>query len=207
MIKDQPIQRFLDELASQSPTPGGGSAAAIMGAMGAALVSMVCNLTVGRKQYAAVEDEMQAMLGQAEALRARLTGLVQADIAAFKQVMGAYGLPKDTEEQREARSQAIQAALKAATDVPLECAKVAAEILRLSKAAAEQGNRNVVSDAGAAASAGYAALRCSALNVYVNVGSIKDPGFVASRLEELNRVLAGMDELEQEVFQLVKGKL
>ncbi len=207
MIKDQPIERFLDELASKAPTPGGGSAAAIMGAMGAALVGMVCNLTVGKKNYEAVEAEMRDMLEQSENLRARLTDMVRADVEAFNRVMGAYGLPKDTDEQKQARGRAIQEALKVATDVPLECAKACAEIVRLSKAAAEKGNRNVVSDAGAAVVAGYAALRCSALNVYVNVGSIKDEAFVASRLEELNRLLAGMDELNEEVFRMVKARL
>lgn len=207
MIKDQPIQFFLDELASKSPTPGGGSAAAIMGAMGAALVSMVCNLTVGKKNYQAVEGEMRAMLEQAEALRTRLTDLMHADIEAFNQVMGAYGLPKETEAQQQARSRAIQDALKTATEVPLECARACAEIVRLSKTAAELGNRNVVSDAGAAVAAGYAALRCSALNVYVNVGSIKDEAFVASRLAELDQLLTRADGLNEAVYSMVKDKL
>lgn len=207
MIKDQPIQFFLDELASKSPTPGGGSAAAIMGAMGAALVSMVCNLTVGKKNYQAVEGEMRAMLEQAEALRTRLTDLMHADIEAFNQVMGAYGLPKETEAQQQVRSRAIQDALKTATEVPLECARACAEIVSLSKTAAELGNRNVVSDAGAAVAAGYAALRCSALNVYVNVGSIKDEAFVASCLAELDQLLASADGLNEAVYSMVKDKL
>jgi formiminotetrahydrofolate cyclodeaminase len=207
MIKDQPIQFFLDELASKSPTPGGGSAAAIMGAMGAALVSMVCNLTVGKKNYQAVEGEMLAMLERAEVLRVQLTGLIQADIEAFDHVMGAYGLPKDTDAQKQARTQAIQEAMKTATEVPLECARACAEIVSLSKAAAELGNRNVISDAGAAVAAGYAALRCSALNVYVNVGAIKDEAFVASRLEELERLLANAEGLNEAVYSMVKDKL
>ncbi|SMF95120.1 Formiminotetrahydrofolate cyclodeaminase [Methylomagnum ishizawai] len=207
MIKDQPIEHFLDALASKAPTPGGGSAAAIMGAMGAALVGMVGNLTVGKKNYEAVEAEMKAMLEQADGLRARLTDLIRADVEAFKQVMGAYALPKDTDAQKQARAEAIQAALKTATDVPLDCARACAEIVRLSRIAAEKGNRNVASDAGAAVAAGYAALRCSALNVHVNVGSIKDGEFVASRLAELDRIMAGMEEMDREVYALVKGKL
>lgn len=207
MTKDQSIQQFLDELASKSATPGGGSAAAIMGAMGAALVSMVCNLTVGKKNYEAVEAEMQKMLEQAENLRARLTDMIRADVEVFDQVMGAYGLPKDTDAQKQARSEAIQVALKAATDVPLECVKACAEVVRLSRSVAEQGNRNVVSDAGVAVVAGYAALRSAALNVYVNAGVIKDEAFVTSRLEELNRTLAGMENLQEEVYRIVKGRL
>jgi formiminotetrahydrofolate cyclodeaminase len=207
MINDQSIQQFLDELASKSATPGGGSAAAIMGAMGAALVGMVCNLTVGKKNYEAVEDEMKALLAQSESLRARFTDMVRADVAAFDQVMGAYALPKDTEEQKQARSEAIQEALKAATDVPMQCARACAEVITLSKTAAEKGNKNVLSDAGVAVVAGYAALRSAALNVHVNTAVIKDADFVASRLTELNEILAAMDGKNEVVYQFVKSKL
>jgi formiminotetrahydrofolate cyclodeaminase len=207
MIEDKTVQQFLDDLASKSATPGGGSAAAIMGAMGAALVSMVCHLTVGKKNYEAVEEEMMRLLEQAEELRARLAGMVQADVEAFNRVMGTYGLPKDTDAQRQARSEAIQDALKAATDVPLACARASAEVIRLSKIAAEKGNRNVVSDAGVAVVAGYAALRSAALNVRVNTGAIRDEVFVASRLDELNRIMAGMDGENDAIYRLVEGKL
>jgi formiminotetrahydrofolate cyclodeaminase len=207
MIKDKTIQQFLDQLASKAPTPGGGSAAAIMGAMGAALVSMMCNLTVGRKNYEAVEGEMKEALEQAESLRERLTDMVRADVEAFDRVMAAYGLPKDTDEQKQARSQAIQEALKAATEVPLECARACAEVVRLSKTVAEKGNRNVVSDAGVAVLAGYAALRSAALNVYVNTGAIKDEAFVSSRLEELSRIMDGMGEVNEEIYRTVKNRL
>ncbi|HYE36472.1 MAG TPA: cyclodeaminase/cyclohydrolase family protein [Methylocaldum sp.] len=207
MIKDKTIHQFLDDLASKSPTPGGGSAAAIMGAMGAALVSMVCNLTIGKKNYEAVEPEMKEILTQAESLRARLMDMIRADVEVFDKVMGAYGLPKETDEQKAARSQQIQSALREATDVPIECAKACAEVIRLSKAVTEKGNRNVVSDAGVAVVAGYAALKSAALNVYVNAGAIKDEGFVSSRLDELGGILNGMDDLNEEIFQSVKSKL
>ena len=116
MIKDQSVHEFLEALASKAATPGGGSAAAIMGAMGAALVSMVCNLTLGKKGYEAAEGEMQAVLPRAEALRERLADMVRADVEAFDQVMAAYGLPKDSEAQKAARGDAIQGAFKAATE-------------------------------------------------------------------------------------------
>src|ERR671923_46596 len=102
MIKDQSIQVFLNELASRESTPGGGSAAAIMGAMGAALVSMVCNLTIGKKNYAAVEGDLKEVLRESEALRHRLTGMVSEDVRVFNQVMSAYGMPRDSEEQKSA---------------------------------------------------------------------------------------------------------
>lgn len=207
MIKDQPIQQFLDELASKAPTPGGGGAAAIMGAMGAALVSMVCNLTIGKKNYAAVEEEMKAALERSENLRARLTGMIQADADVFGQVMGAYGLPKDTDEQKQARVDAIQAALKAATEVPLECARACAEVIELSRVAAEKGNKNVVSDAGVAVLAAYGALKSAALNVYVNAGAIQDEAFARARLDELDALLAGVDVSTEDVYRQVKAKL
>lgn len=207
MIKDKSIQQFLDELASKAPTPGGGSAAAIMGAMGAALVSMVCNLTMGKKNYEAVEDDMKEVLERAENLRERLTDMIRADVEAFDRVMAAYGLPKDSDEQRQARSQAIQEALKTATDVPLQCARASAEVVELSRAVAEKGNRNVVSDAGVAVVAGYAALRSAALNVHVNTAAIKDEAFVSSRLEELGSILARANEANEEIYRIVTGKL
>ena len=207
MIKDSPVEKFLDDLASSAPTPGGGSAAAIMGGMGAALVSMVCNLTIGKKNYAEVEEEMKALLVQAESLRGRLTDMVKHDVDAFDGLMAAYGLPKDTDEQKAARSQAIQDSLKAATDAPLACARACAEVIALSLTAAEKGNRNVVSDAGVAALAAQAALRSAALNVDINVPSIKDADFAASRRAEIDGLLAKWVTEADRVVEVVKSKL
>ena len=207
MIKDKPIQTFLDELASKSSTPGGGSAAAIMGAMGAALVSMVCNLTIGKQSYLDVEDDMKDVLRRAEELRERLTDMVRADVEAFDRVMAAYGLPKETEAQKTARSEAIQSALRAATEVPLNCARACAQAIALSRRVAEKGNRNVISDAGVAVLAAYAALRSAALNVYINAGAIKDKRFVEERLAELGQITNGADALTEQVYALVRNKL
>ena len=179
MLKEVSIQDFLDQLASGAPTPGGGSAAAVVGATGAALLSMVCNLTIGKKAYADVEDEMKAALARTEALRARLQGMVQADIDVFKHVMSAYGLPRTTDEEKAERTRAIQAALKEATLIPLECARACAEVIAVSRFVAESGNKQVVSDAGVGVVAAYAALRSAALNVYINTASITDAAFAA----------------------------
>ena len=207
MIKDKSIQVFLDELASKASTPGGGGAAAIMGAMGAALVSMVCNLTIGKKKYEDVEDEFKDALSKAENLRERLTDMIREDVEVFDQVMGAYGLPKETDEEKAARSKAIQDALRAATDVPLACAAACAELIDLSKVAAEKGNLNVISDAGVAVMAANAALRSAALNVYINIGGIKDKAFAEEREAKLEKILKGSDEKIEEIYQLVKSKL
>lgn len=207
MIKDKSVQTFLDELASKSSTPGGGSAAAVMGAMGTALVGMVCNLTIGKKGYEAVDADMQALLQRAEALRARLADMVRADVEVFDKVMAAYGLPKDSDEQKAARSAAIQEALKQATDVPMECARACAETIALSRIAAEKGNRNVATDAGVAVMAAYAALKSAALNVYVNTGTIRDKDFVDQRVAELEAILAANESATSEIYALVKSQL
>lgn len=206
MIKTQALAEFLDQLAGPSPTPGGGSAAAITGAMAAALVGMVCNLTIGKKNYVAVEAEMRGLLQQAESLRGRLTDLIQADVTAFDAVMAAYRLPRDSEVAAAARRVAVQAALKQATESPLQCAEAAAAVLKLCRPVAVTGNANAVSDAGVAVLAAYAAARSAALNVYVNTAAIEDKDFVARCLERLDRALQGLDAEQEAVFQLVKAR-
>ena len=206
-IKDKSIQSFLDELASKSATPGGGSVAALMGAQSAALTSMVCNLTIGKLKYAEVEVEMQALLQKSEALREKLTGLIKADVDVFNRLMAAYGLPKETDEEKAARTEAIQTVLKAATDVPLDCARACAEAIELSRCAANKGNLGVISDAGAAVMAGYAGLKSAALNVYINTGSLKDRPFAESKLTELQAILKDVDISVADIYEIVKAKL
>jgi len=207
MIKDKSIQLFLDELAGKASTPGGGSAAAIIGAMGAALISMVANFTVGKKGYENVDVEARTILDKSENLRAQLTDMIKADVDVFNRVMGAYGMAKDTDEQKAVRTSEIQSALKEAADVPLACARLAAEVIKLCQPIAEKGNRNVISDAGVAVLAGQAALRSAALNVYINIGGIKDEAFVADRRKQLEDIMVGMDELTEKVYKIVKSKL
>jgi formiminotetrahydrofolate cyclodeaminase len=207
MIEAKTVQTFLDELASKASTPGGGSAAAVIGAMAAALVSMVANFTAGRKGYEAVDAEMQELLGKSETLRGRLEELIKADMDAFDRVMAAYGMPRDTDAQKAERSGAIQAALKVAADVPLACARLSAEVMRLTMPVALKGNRNVISDAGVAVLAAEAALRSAALNVYVNINAIKDESFVGSRRTELEQLLKGSRERTEEVYRTVKDRL
>ena len=206
-IKDKSIQIFLDELASKSATPGGGSVSALMGAQSAALISMVCNLTIGKPKYAEVENEMQALLQQAEVLREKLMGLIKADIDVFNELMNAYGLPKETDIEKVARTEAIQAVLKAATEIPLECARACAKAVELSRYAAEKGSLGVISDAGAAVMAAYSGLKSAALNVYINTSSLKDREFAEARLIELEEILKDVDVVVEDVYQLVKGKL
>ena len=207
MIKKQSVQVFLDQLASKSSTPGGGGAAAIMGAMGAALISMVCNLTIGKKKYEDVEDELKEVLNKSEELRAQLTDAIQADVKVFDRVMASYGMPKKTDKQKAARSAEIQEALKEATDIPLECARLCRKVVDLSRAVAEKGNLNLVSDAGVAVLAGYAALKSAALNVYINIGGIKDEAFAEDRRNQLFSLIDGCGFETEDIYQVVKAKL
>lgn len=207
MIKDMTIQTFLDELASKASTPGGGGAAAVSGAMGAALISMVANFTIGKKGYEDVEADSKEILAKSEELRSKLTDAINDDVVVFNRVMAAYGMPKETEDEKTARSTEIQAALKEATDVPLQCATLCREVINLSQPIAEKGNNNVISDAGVAVLAGYAGLRSAALNVYINIGGIKDKEFADDRRQQLEVLLDGMDVLKEDIYELVKSKL
>ncbi|NOS89969.1 MAG: cyclodeaminase/cyclohydrolase family protein [Methylococcaceae bacterium] len=206
-IKDNSIQLFLDELASKSATPGGGSVSALLGAQAAALVGMVCNLTIGKPKYVEVEAQMQALLLESEVLREQLTGLIKADVDVFDRLMAAYGLPKVTEGEQYLRSEAIQAVLKAATEVPLACARACRAVIALSQTAANQGYVGVVSDAGAAVMAAYAGLKSAALNVYINTSSLKDRPFAEAKLAELAEVMDGVEDLVAEIYTVVKDKL
>ena len=206
-VESQSIDQFLETLASQSPTPGGGSAVALMGAMAAALVSMVANLTVGKKDYLEVENEMRSLNERAVQLRVKILGLVEEDMAAFDGVMGAYRLPKDTDQQKSERSEAIQAGLMAATRVPLVCAQLCRDVILLSAMAADKGNRNVLSDAGVAALAAHAAFRSAVLNVRVNLGGIRDRDFVVQSLKSLDDLSVGLNQEVESIHACVLSRL
>lgn len=206
-FSQKPIAEFLDELASQAPVPGGGSGAALVGALGAALAGMVCNLTIGKPKYADVQAEIQALLAQTEALRARLTALIDEDIAVYYRLSSAYKMPKDTDEQKAARTAAIQGILRDATRVPMQIAEACVQVLHLCKPIAEKGNVGAVSDAGVAALLAEAALRSAALNVLINLAAIKDAGFVARERAVLEGLLSGKAQLKEEIYDLVVSKL
>ena len=207
MIMQGPLQDFLDDLASGAPTPGGGSAAAVIGAMGAALVSMVCNVTLGKKGQEAVAADMQSVRDESERLRARLTAMVADDVAAFDGLMAAYRLPKGTDEEKSHRAAAIQATLRAATETPLACARACAEVVALARRGGAKGYSGVVSDAGVGVLAANTALRGAALNVYINAPSLKDRGYAEAALTEIEKLLAESARESEAVFELVRSRL
>ena len=206
-LTDKPITNFLDELASNAPAPGGGSVASLGGALGAALVSMVCNLTLGKKGYEDVQGDIEDLLAQSEALRAELTGLLEEDVKAYTGYSVAAKLPRTTDEEKAARAEAMQAALQVATDVPLQIAEAAVKVMDLCMPAAEKGNKWAVSDAGVAVLMAEAALRSAALNVLINLGSLKDLEFAAERRARLESLLAGKGVMRDEIYDYVVSKL
>ena len=206
-LTDKPVTTFLDELASDAPAPGGGSVAALSGALGAALVSMVCNLTVGKKGYEDVQDDINDLLAQSEALRKKLTDLLEEDVKAYTGYSVAAKMPRGTDEEKAERKKAMQAALKIATDVPLAIAEAAVKVMDLCTPSAEKGNKWAVSDAGVAVLMAEAALRSAALNVLINLGSLKDEEFVADRRAKLEGLLEGKGVMRDEIYDYVVSKL
>jgi formiminotetrahydrofolate cyclodeaminase len=206
-LTDKSLEAFVNALASSSPTPGGGSVAALSGALGAALVSMVCNLTVGKKKYAMVQEDVAQLLGQSERLRAQLIGLIEADAQVFTQVSQAMKMPRKTDEEKANRAAKMEEALKAATHVPMEVAEACVGIMNLCRPVAEKGNANVVSDAGVAILMAEAGLRSAALNVLINLGWIKDQDFVSVMRARLDHLLEGATSLRDEVYGYVESRL
>ncbi len=197
---------FLDELASALPAPGGGSAAAYAGAMGAALVAMVSGLTIGRKKYAEVEAEMQAVRVMAEKLRAEMTQAVEDDAASFEAVIGAFKLPKETEEQQKARTAAIQRATLNAAHIPLHSAERSVKIMELAVKCAEHGNLNAISDALSGFAMSRASLTAAAYNVRINIHSLPDQSAGDAYLSELTELEAKADALETKIRNVMKER-
>ncbi len=206
-LLDTNITEFLDQLASNAPVPGGGSVAAVSGAMAAGLVSMVCSLTLGKKKYAHVEEAMRSLLEQSETLRQQLQQLAEADAEAFRRLSAAYKLPRETSADIAIRRDAIQSATRQATDVPLQTARAAASVLPLCRPAAEQGNSAAVSDVGVAALLAQAAVRSALFNVDINLHSIEDEIYVRQVRAQVADLTAGLDVETAEVLQIVNAAL
>ena len=171
-LNDLSLTRFLEELASGNPTPGGGAAAALSGALAAALLAMVCRFTVGREKFAAVEDEVQAILSEADGARARFLEAVEADAQAYAAVGAAYRMPRATDDEKAARAEAIQTASWAAAQPPLGVAEEAAALIRLCQRAAGITNPMLGSDVTTAVALARAAIDGGAANVEANLSGV-----------------------------------
>ena len=201
-----PASSFLDALAAGTPTPGGGSAAAYSGAAAAALTAMVARLTLGRKKYLPVEELMESVLEQAEALRGDLTVAVDKDAAAYQALMAAYRLPKETPAEIELRAQAIQAATLAAAQVPLEVARACADVLDLAVQVVEHGNINALSDGASAAALAQAGLTCAGYNVRTNLISFEDRETAAPYLASLAQVESRAAAVQEKIQALLVNR-
>ena len=203
---DEKLQRYLDDLASAQPTPGGGSTAALSGAMGAALASMVCRLTIGKEAYADVQQEIEELLNQTEHLRMRFQQLMHEDIEAYGRLSACYKLPRETSEERVARTAAIQKQLIEAALVPLEVVERAAELVQYCKRIAEIGNTTVLSDVATGAILASSAGEGAALMVRINLRVMKNDELVAELGKRLSSALTAITEGVHMVTKIVGGR-
>jgi formiminotetrahydrofolate cyclodeaminase len=206
-FQDMTLTTFSDALASSAATPGGGCAAALTGALAAGLAAMVARNTAASDKFADRADEMNAVAAEADGLRAELLRQVDADAAAFDQVMAAFRMPKETPEEQAARSEAIQSGYKAAVDPPLRVCTRSVRVLELAAQVAERGNPNAASDAGVAALLAAAALEGAAMNVEINLGSIKDQAFRATAADAAHAARERGQTLHRNALDAVRTRL
>ena len=203
-LVEQRVIDFVAATASKEPTPGGGAIAALTAATGAALAEMVANLTFGKKGYEAVQPEMEELQAKAEAIRKRMLELSQADADVFNIFMNALGLPKNTDEEKAARTAAIQQAYKDAAMVPFEIGELAYQIFDLAELASRKGNQNLITDGIIAAINARAAVKSAFLNVRINLSGIKDESFVAELISKMYAIEKDLDDKESAIIGLYK---
>jgi len=201
------IKGFLSELASKSPAPGGGSVAALAGSLGAALSSMVCQLTLGKEKYADVQQDIKKILTECEQLRKQLLYLIDEDTTAFTDVMKAFKMPKETEQQIAKRKKAIQEGYKTAAHVPLKTAETCTRVLTVACMVAEKGNRNSITDAAVSALMAEAGVKSALLNIRINLGSITDNTFVQSMTKKCHTLEQISEQKTKEILSIVETNL
>jgi formiminotetrahydrofolate cyclodeaminase len=204
MFKDMTVEGFVNKVASKSPAPGGGSVSALCGALASALASMVCNLTVGKKKYVDVQEEIQQSLSKIEPLSVQLLDYADKDTDAFNKVMDAYSMPKNNDEEKKVRRNAIQSSMKDAAVVPLEVARLSYTILGELGTIVKKGNRNAVTDALVATMLARTAVLGALYNVKINIMSIKDDEFVAKLQEEVEKLYSNTIDAETKILEETK---
>ncbi len=207
MLVDLKVNEFVAEVASSNPAPGGGSVSALAGSLAAGLVNMVVNLTVGKEKYQEHESELKELKAEAEKLQAKLLHYVDEDTKSFNDVMEAFKMPKDTDEQKAARSKAIQDGMKKAAELPLEVAKCCLEALKFSETVVEKGNSNCLSDGGVGCLMAVAGLKGAIFNVQINLGSIKDEEYKQSIEAKIKELEEEAEKISQRVIEKVKSQL
>jgi len=200
----QAFRDFRASLASDAPTPGGGTASAAAGAMGASLLSMVLALTLSKEKFASVAGELRPIAAESDRAGERLEQLMNEDAASFDAMVAARKLPKETDEEKNARASAVEQAARHAAEVPMETARCAATLLSRVPLVAEKGNPNAASDAGVAALLLAAAAEGALLNVGINLGSIKDPAVVQAMEKETAKISGDVERYRAQVIALVR---
>lgn len=204
-LKSLSVKEFIDKVTGNDPVPGGGSVSALNGSLAASLAAMVANLTVGRKKYAEVNDEMEQISARMTEQSAKLLADVDRDAEAYDRVFAAFKLPKETDEEKAVRKEAIQRETKYAAEVPMEVARTASELLPMIDAAARRGNSNAVTDVTVAMMCARTAVIGALLNVRINLTSITDEAFVKTMTEEADRLEAVAVEAEHKLLEYVKA--
>jgi formiminotetrahydrofolate cyclodeaminase len=206
-LQDLTLKQFLEKTANNEPVPGGGSISALHGAVAAALTEMLANITIGKKNYSAVEETMKLNATKASALRTEFLTDIDRDAEAYNLVFQAFRLPKDTDEQKVLRSEKIQEATKVAALVPMEVAERAFELLDLISETTRKGNKNAITDGCVAMMTCRTAVLGALLNVRINLASIKDERFVKELSEKCNRIEKETLRKEQELMEFVRGEM
>lgn len=204
MLTELTIKDFLSKVSGNDPVPGGGSISALNAAIAASLTAMVANLTVGRKKYAEVEERMKMLADKAELISGLFLDYVDRDAKAYELVFSAYKFPKETEEEKAKRSDAIQMATKHAAEVPMDVARSTSEILNYIEFAARSGNSNAITDACVAMMCARTAILGALLNVRINLSSIKDEDFVKRYTEEADELERAACKKEQMLLTFAK---
>ncbi|KGL52787.1 MULTISPECIES: cyclodeaminase/cyclohydrolase family protein [Porphyromonas] len=207
MLKDLNIQEFILETAGSEPVPGGGSISALNGAIAGALAQMVANLTIGKKRYVDVEEEMKELAVKAEALRQELIADIDRDSDAYRLVFEAFKLPKETDEEKAYRTEQIQERTKLAANIPMAVARRAYELLTLAETVVAKGNNNAITDGCVAMMCARTAVLGALLNVRINLTSITDQEFVRTLAEEADRLEADAIAREKVIFEKTKVSL
>ena len=206
-LKEQKINDFLEKLSSSSPTPGGGSVSAIIGAVSSALISMVANLTVGKEKYKDSWAKMEDVLQEVTSLRSEFLALADSDIEAFNGFMAALRLPKETDTEKKLRAEAMEEASKKATLVPLQIVETCEKVSRLSLETAKFGNKMAATDAAIGAILAYAAAKSASYNVLINLPNIEDVSFVENAKCRLQTALKNVEIISAQAVEKVNETL
>jgi len=207
MLVKLSVEEFSRVLGSNSPAPGGGSVAALSGALGANLVSMVCSLSIGKKDYESFDNELAEALKLSQTLSEGLLKRIDLDTEAFNSVMAAFKMTKQTEEEKKSRSAAIQAGFKEAVQSPLGIARECLDVLRLTNKLLGKSNTNALSDLGVASLQAYAGLEGAIMNVKINIPSIKDTNFVSETSLEVSVLLEEGTRVGNNIYQYVSENI